>query len=437
MGKGQDLYLKAKTLIPGGTQLLSKRPEMFLPDQWPAYYSKANGCEVWDLDGNHYYDFAQMGVGSCTLGYNNPAVSEAVKYAIDNGAMCTLNAYEEVELAEKLVEMNPWGDMVRFARTGGEINNIAIRIARAYTGKSRVAFCGYHGWHDWYISANLADDSRLDEQLLPGLSPAGVPRELVNTSLPFMYNDLSSLQALVDKYGETFAAIIMEPQRGTVPTQEFLQGVKAIAKRIGAVFMVDEVTSGFRINIGGIHRTMGFDPDMAIFGKALGNGHPIAAVVGKRDIMEAAQTSFISSTFWTERVGFAAALATIKEMERVDSPSQLIWAGKKVNSIWTKAAEDHGLKIHLGGIEPLTHINFEYDNATEVLTLYIQLMLEKGFLLGAAVYTTTAYTEEVLNKFEVATNESFEVIAEAVKAGNVKALLKGPVKHTGFARLVY
>lgn len=437
MGKGQELYLKAKTLIPGGTQLLSKRPEMFLPDQWPAYYSKANGCEVWDLDGNHYYDFAQMGVGSCTLGYNNPAVSKAVKYAIDNGAMCTLNAYEEVELAEKLVEMNPWGDMVRFARTGGEINNIAIRIARAYTGKSRVAFCGYHGWHDWYISANLADESRLDEQLLPGLSSAGVPRELVNTSLPFMYNDLSSLEALVDKYGETFAAIIMEPQRGTVPTQEFLQGVKEIAHRIGAILLVDEVTSGFRINIGGIHRTMNLEPDMAIYGKALGNGHPIAAVVGKRDIMEAAQTSFISSTFWTERVGFAAALATIKEMERVDSPSHLIWAGKIVNNIWTKAAEEHGVKIHLGGIEPLTHINFDYENAIEVLTLYIQLMLEKGFLLGAAVYTTTAYTEDVLNKFEIATNESFEVIADAIKDGNVNNLLKGPVKHIGFARLVY
>ena len=437
MGKGQELYKKAKKLIPGGTQLLSKRPEMFLPDQWPAYYSKANGCEVWDLDGNHYYDFAQMGVGSCTLGYNNPVVTDAVKYAIDNGAMWTLNAYEEVELAEKLIEMNPWGDMVRFARTGGEINNIAIRIARAFTGKSRVAFCGYHGWHDWYISANLADDSRLDEQLLPGLSPAGVPRELVNTSLPFMYNDVSSLEALIDKYGETFAAIIMEPQRGTVPTQEFLQGVKAIAKRIGAVFMVDEVTSGFRINIGGIHRTMGFDPDMAIYGKALGNGHPIAAVVGKRDIMEAAQTSFISSTFWTERVGFAAALATIKEMERVDSPAHLIWAGKKINKIWIEAAEKYGLKIHTAGIEPLTHINFDYDNATEILTLYIQLMLEKGFLLGAAVYTTTAYTEEILDKFETATNESFEVIAKAVEAGNVKSLLKGPVKHTGFARLVY
>ena len=437
MGKGQELYLKAKSIIPGGTQLLSKRPEMFLPDQWPAYYKKADGCEVWDLDGNHYYDFAQMGVGSCTLGYNNTAVSNAVKDAVDNGAMCTLNAYEEVELAEKLIEMNPWGDMVRFARTGGEINNIAIRIARAFTGKSRVAFCGYHGWHDWYISATLADDSRLDEQLLPGLSPAGVPRELINTSVPFIYNNLSSLEKLIEIYGETFAAIIMEPQRGEIPKQGFLQGVRTIAKRIGAVFIVDEVTSGFRINIGGIHRTMGLDPDMAIYGKALGNGHPISAVVGRGEIMEAAQTSFISSTFWTERVGFAAALATISEMERVDSPSHLIWAGKRINTIWVNAAQNHGLIIRISGIEPLTHINFEYENAVEILTLYIQLMLEKGFLLGAAVYTTTAYTEEILSKFETATNESFDIIEKAIEDGSVKQLLKGPVKHTGFARLVY
>ena len=201
--------------------------------------------------------------------------------------------------------------------------------------------------------------------------------------------------------------------------------------------MFDEVTSGFRMNIGGIHRTMGINPDIAIYGKSLGNGHPIAAVVGKREIMEAAQTSFISSTFWTERIGFAAALSTIKEMERIDSTAHLIWAGKTINSIWTKAAEAQAIKIHLEGIEPLTHINFDYENSTEVLTLYSQLMLEKGFLLGAAVYTTTAYTEDILKQFEDATNESFEVIAKAVKNGNVKDLLKGPVKHTGFARLVY
>lgn len=437
MGKSQNLYKKAKALIPGGTQLLSKRPEMFLPAQWPSYYKKAQGCEVWDLDDRHYYDFAQMGVGSCTLGYANEQVTAAVIRAVEDGSMCSLNSYEEVELAEKLIELNPWGDMVRFARTGGEICSIAIRIARAATGKSKVAFCGYHGWHDWYISANLADDSRLDEQLLPGLSPVGVPRELVNTSIPFTYNDIGSLEEIVCRYGNSFAAIIMEPQRGTAPTQEFLQGVRRIASKIGAVLIFDEVTSGFRVNIGGIHRTLGVDPDMAIYGKALGNGHPISAVVGKKEVMDSAQSSFISSTFWTERVGFAAALAALKEMERVDSPAILVKRGKQIKNIWHRLADKNGIHIHTSGIEPLIHIDFEYENAAAIQTLYTQLMLEKGYLLGAAVYTTTAYTDEILDSFAKDTDDSFAVISKAIKDGNVEHLLKGDVKHTGFKRLVY
>lgn len=436
MGKGQQLYKKAKRIIPGGTELLSKRPEMFLPDLWPAYYDKAKGCEVWDLDGNRYYDFAQMGVGSCTLGYVNPAVTKAVVGCIEKSSMCSLNSYEEVELAEKLIALNPWADMVRFARTGGEICSIAIRIARAATGKSKVAFCGYHGWHDWYISANLADDSRLDEQLLPGLKPLGVPRELLNTSLPYQYNDAKSLEELVEKYGASFAAIIMEPQRGTEPTKEFLEKVRSIAKKIGAVLIFDEVTSGFRVNVGGIHKTMGIEPDMAIFGKALGNGHPITAVVGKRDVMESAQESFLSSTFWTERLGFVAALATLDEMERIDSPSQLINWGKRIKSIWLDKAQKHGIKLHTTGIDPLLHLEFEYENADAVQTMYAQEMLQRGYLLGAAVYATTAYTDEVLDLFEADTDASFEIISEHLKKGDIEGCLKGGVKHTGFKRLV-
>ncbi|MEY3501422.1 MAG: hypothetical protein RL308_3095, partial [Bacteroidota bacterium] len=154
MGKGQDLYNKAKTLIPGGTMLLSKRPEMFLPDQWPAYFSKAKGCEVWDLDGNKLVDMCIMGIGTNTLGYGNEEVDEAVMQTVKSGNMSTLNCPEEVYLAEKLMEINPWADMVRFARSGGEANAISIRIARAASGRDNVAICGYHGWHDWYISAN-------------------------------------------------------------------------------------------------------------------------------------------------------------------------------------------------------------------------------------------------------------------------------------------
>ena len=436
MNSGVELWKKAKKLIPGGNQLLSKRSEMFLPDQWPSYYKKAKGCEVWDMDGNHYYDFAQMGVGSCTLGYADEDVNAAVIEAVQNGSMCSLNSYEEVMLAEKLVEIHPWAHMVRFSRTGGEACSIAIRIARAATGKNKVAFCGYHGWHDWYIASNIASNSNLDEQLLPGLKPAGVPRQLQGTAVPFTYNDVQSIKDVVEKNKDDLAAIIMEPQRSTAPDMEFLQAVRAEASRVGAVLIFDEVTSGFRINYGGIHLTLGIDPDMAVFGKALGNGFPISAIIGKREVMDAAQTSFISSTFWTERVGYAAALATLDKLEKVDCVSHLIHWGKTINGIWKKAAGENGLAVHISGIEPLTHMDFEYENRQAMMTLYAQMLLEKGFLLGASVYATYAYSDNVMGKFEEATMDAFRNIARLQKAGGVEGALKGGIKHSGFKRLV-
>lgn len=432
---GQELYKKAKTIIPGGTQLLSKRPERFLPGLWPAYYAKAQGCEVWDLDGNHYYDFAQMGVGACIIGYADADVDLAVTEAIRNGSMCSLNCPEEVMLAEKLISLHPWAEMVRFARTGGEACAIAIRIARAASRKSKVAFCGYHGWHDWYLSANLSDTSNLDGQLLPGLEPLGVPRELHNTNLPFRYNKLDELETLVDRYPNEIGVIIMEPERDTPPEQGFLEGVRKIATKIGAVLIFDEVTSGFRMNIGGIHLLKGVNPDMAVFGKALGNGYPISAIIGTRSVMEYAQRTFISSTFWTERIGFAAALATIKKMEQFNVPNYLIHYGNLINNGWTTIAKKHGVDIHIGGIPPLTHITFKADDPLAVQTLYTQEMLERGFLLGAAVYTTYAYTDDVISGFVEKSDHVFEKIRNAIDSKNIYHFLKGDIIHAGFKRL--
>ena len=193
MGTGQDLYKKAKNIIPGGTMLLSKRPEMFLPEGWPSYFDRSKGCYVWDLDGNKYLDMHIMGIGTNILGYGHPIIDEAVSKTIRKGNMSTFNCPEEVALAEKLIEMHPWGDMVRFARSGGEANAIAIRIARAASGRDKIAICGYHGWHDWYLSANLANEEGLNGHLLPGLDPAGVPRNLKGTVIPFNYNDLDQI----------------------------------------------------------------------------------------------------------------------------------------------------------------------------------------------------------------------------------------------------
>lgn len=432
---GVQLYRKAKTLIPGGTQLLSKRPEMFLPDQWPSYYSRCKGVEVWDLDGNHYWDFAGGGVGSCSLGYSDPDVNEAVREVVENGSMCVLNAPEEVELAEKLVSLHPWADMARFARTGGEICAIAVRIARASTGRSRVAFCGYHGWSDWYLAANLGDSSALDGQLLPGLDPLGVPRQLKGTALPFNYNRLDELEAIVALHGDEIAAIMMEPMRASHPEPGFLEGVREIATRIGAVLIFDEVTSGFRMNLGGIHMTMGVEPDMAVFAKALGNGYPISAVIGRRRIMDAAQGSFISSTMWTERLGFAAACATIRKMETHDVQARLIHFGELLRAGWADLFERHGVEAHVDGIPPLTHIGFPAPYALEAQTLYTQEMLDKGYLLGAATYTTFAYTDEIIDRFISDSDSAFATIARCYAAGDFAGALRGPVKHAGFKRL--
>jgi glutamate-1-semialdehyde 2,1-aminomutase len=433
--KGQQLWQKAKKLIPGANQLLSKRAEKFLPGFWPAYFSKAKGCEVWDLDGNHYYDFAQMGVGSCILGYADDDVNAAVIDAIQKGSMCSLNCYEEVELAEKLISLHSWADMARFARTGGEACAVAVRIARAVSGKSKAAFCGYHGWHDWYLSANLGDASNLDGQLLPGLDPLGVPRQLKDTALPFNYNKLYELETLVDKYPNEIGVIIMEPRRERGPATGFLEGVRKIADRIGAVLIFDEVTSGFRINLGGIHLTYGVEPDIAVFGKALGNGFPISAIIGRRNVMDCAQDSFISSTMWTERIGFVAALATIKKMEENNVPKFLIHYGERINEGWRKLAKKHSLKIYINGIPPLTHISFEAETPLAVQTLYTQEMLARGYLLGAAVYTTYAYSDEIIDRFIADSDRVFGLIKDAMENGDVEKHLKGNVIQAGFKRL--
>src|SRR5262245_51501905 len=269
--------------------LLSKRAEMFLPNQWPAYFSKAKGCRVWDLDGREYIDMSLMGIGTNSLGYGHPEVDAAVNAAVAAGHMSTLNCPEAAYLAERLIELHPWADMVRFARTGGEANAVAIRIARAATGRDKVAICGYHGWHDWYLSANLADDHNLDGHLLPGLEPRGVPRNLRGTTFPFNYNDYPQLESLVTAHD--IGAIKMEVVRNESPEDNFLHKVRKLATDKGIILILDESTSGFRETFGGLHKKYGVEPDMAIFGKALGNGYAITATIGRREVMEAAQST--------------------------------------------------------------------------------------------------------------------------------------------------
>lgn len=436
MRSGQKLYERAKEIIPGGTQLLSKRPEMWLPEHWPAYYSKAKGCEVWDLDGNHYYDFSIMGVGANVLGYAFDEVDAIAKEAIDCGGMCTLNAPEEVKLAESLLELHPWASMVRYAKAGGEAMSLATRIARAYTKKDVVLVCGYHGWHDWYLAANLESGDPLADVHLKGLEPAGVPKGLAGTNLIFHYNRIEEFKKLIDENRGNIAAVIMEPIRNDYPEEGYLEEIRRITKEEGIVLVFDEITAGFRLCAGGSHRILGVEPDMAVFGKAMSNGYPITAVIGTKAVMEAAQDTFISSTFWTERIALAAAACAVKSFQHYKVDEHLKKVGEWVQNGWKRCLEDKNIKVRVSGILPLSHFDFQYENALAYKTYFTQEMLKKGFLAGTAVYASYAHTEEIVELYLRACEEVFDKIHEIHCAGEcIEPYLEGPVCHAGFERL--
>jgi len=430
---GAALWDRAKKIIPGGTQLLSKRSEMFLPDQWPSYYSKAKGVEIWDLDGNKFTDMSIMGVGACILGYADNEVNTAVHKAVDKGSISTLNCPEEVDLAELLLKLHPWADMVRYTKTGGEAMAVAVRISRAHTGRDIVAFCGYHGWHDWYLAANLADNKNLDGQLLPGLEPKGVPRGLKGTALPFNYNNLDELERIVEN--NDVGVIVMEPLRHHEPAPGFLAGVRKIADDIGAVLIFDEVTSGWRMNVGGVHALYKVIPDIAVYGKAMSNGYSMAAIIGKKEVMESAQESFISSTYWTEGIGLVASIATINKCIDSKVPEHLIAIGKQISRGWENLSKEYSLPIEIMGIPPLTTFKFISDNSQVIHTLFTQEMLERGFLASKSVYVSYSHTNRHVEDYLSKVEEVFGIIQHGIENGKTNSLLKGPVAHEGFKRL--
>ena len=433
MGTGRKLWQRAKKVIPGGNMLLSKRSEMHLPDNWPSYFSKTSGCSVWDIDGKHYYDYHLMGVGTNLLGYSHSEVDEAVLQVIKDGNMSTLNAPEEVFLAEKLIELDPWAGMVRFARSGGEANAVAIRIARAASGRDCVAVCGYHGWHDWYLSANLSNDDKLAGHLLPGLSTAGVPKSLRGNVHPFDYNDFSHLAQLVSE--NDIGVIKMEVVRNVEPSGDFLQRVRKLATDKNIVLIFDECTSGFRECFGGLHKKYGVYPDIAVYGKTLGNGYAVSAVVGREEIMQSAQSTFISSTFWTERIGSAAALKVLEVMEKEKPWETAIEVGLKVRGIWKETAEANGLDISISGLPALSTYAFIYENALAYKTLVTQEFLKRGYLAGTILYASNAHDPTKFDEYASILDDTYKLIADCENGQSVNKLLDGPVCHAGFKRL--
>jgi glutamate-1-semialdehyde 2,1-aminomutase len=433
MGDGQKLWRRAKRVIPGGNMLLSKRAEMYLPEQWPAYFSRAKGCKIWDLDGRELIDMSIMGIGTNLLGYGHPEVDAAVAATVASGNMSTLNCPEEVLLAERLVALHPWAQMARFARSGGEANAIAIRIARAATGRETVAICGYHGWHDWYLATNLQNESGLEEHLLPGLEPNGVPKALAGTVQPFSFNRLDQLESIAANHA--LAAVKMEVQRSSPPEPGFLEGVRELCSRTGTVLIFDECTSGFRETLGGLHLKYGVEPDMAMFGKALGNGYAITAILGRRGVMEAAQSTFISSTFWTERIGPSAALKTLEVMERERSWQQVTATGLALRQSWQDMADRHGLPISHNGLPALTGFAIQSPKALEYKTLITQEMLKKGYLAATSCYVSLAHTPDIVATYLENLDPVFALIADCEQGRPVEELLEGPVCHGGFKRL--
>lgn len=429
-----ELQSRAKKRIPGFNQLLSKRPDQFSYGVWPAYYTKAEGVTVWDLDGNQYIDMSIGGIGANVLGYADPDVNEAVIEAIRSGSSSSLNCPEEVELGDLLCELHPWASKVRYARTGGEAMAVAVRIARAHTGRDKVAFCGYHGWHDWYLAANVGTENALGEHLLQGLNPLGVPKALVGTALPFRYNKIEELKAILSKHGNDLAAIVMEPIRDQAPLPGFLEEVRQLATQHHAVLIVDEISAGFRLNTGGAHLTLGMHPDIAVFSKALGNGFPIAAIVGNR-IMEAAQVSFISSTNWSERTGPAAALATIRKFRDKNVSANLVQTGQTVQLGWKRLGEKHGLALSVGGIPPLSHFGFVNEKKFEMKAVFVQEMLKKGFLASTSFYPMYAHREEHTAAYLESADKVFATIAHHLRLGTLHSILEGSPSADGFKRL--
>ena len=432
--KGQKLWIKARNLIAGNNMLFSKKSELFLPKYWPAYYKKTNGCKVIDLNGNSYFDLSLMGVGTNILGYSNPKVDQKVMQVIRDGNMSTLNNPNEVELAEMLLDINKWADQVKFARTGADASSIALRLARASTGKDQVAFCGYHGWHDWYLSSNLNDTKALDKALMADLQTKGVPKFLKGTSFPFRYNQIEDLKKIVSN--KKIGAIIMEVSRNVPPKNKFLNEVKDIAKKNNIVLIFDECSSGFRETFGGINIKYKIEPDVIIFGKALGNGYPINAVVGKKSVMNNAENTFISSTFCTERIGSVAAIATLNEMKRIKSWEIISQKGDIITKEWKKISERYKLKIETNGLRPMPSFKFDYPEHNILKTFLTQEMLKSGFLAANTIYVSISHSERILKKYFYNIEKVFDKISKFENLKDIsKKLISNQPSQSTFKRL--
>jgi len=397
-----DMWKRANEIIPGGNHLFSKTPDRYCPGQWPPYYSYAKGIEVMDHYGKMYKDFSVMGAGNSTLGYGDPDVDMAVHNAISCGNVSTLNCVEELDLAEKILEMNPLMDMVRFGRSGNDACQIALRITREYSGKQKFAVCGYHGWE------------------------VGHPPQMDPNCTPFPYGDIGEAYNVIR---DDIGAVIMEVVRTQPLDVEFVGAVRDITYDMDIPLIFDEVASGFRYNLGGIHQAMHIYPDVVTYGKAMGNGYAISAVLGDENVMKAALNTFISSMQWSERLGNVAGIATLNKMELVDSPKIITSNGRAAKEMWKYAAKHAGLDIKVSGMDALATFEFVDDTDRVLITTFTQEMLKEGYLAGGQFYPSICHTGEEIQMYGDIVMSVFEEIAMG------EVMLEGEPSRPGFKRL--
>ncbi len=433
------LYKRAAAMIPGGTQLLSRQPSRFAYGVSPIYAARARGARFWDVDGHEYIDWTS-GIGAILLGYADAVVDDAVREQISQGTIYGINHELELELAEELIERVPCAEMVRYAKTGGEACAMAVRIARAATGRDTILFCGYHGWHDWYLAANLNDETELEAHLLPDIAPRGVPRALAGTSIPFPYGDADALGESLDVRRGKVAAVVMEPLRSDEPPKGYLAAVATLCRDHGAVLVFDEVSTGFRYSTGGAQSDVGVTPDVAVFAKSISNGYPLAAVVGRRDVMQAAAETFVSSTYWSDTVGLRAGLTTLREAVRRDVPGHCRQVGSQLQTELTRLARQKGCPVRCCGIATHPRLEFDVSDAgsrTVLETLYIQEMARRGCHGLTAFYLNAAQGERELEQTLGAAGETFALLSDAHASGEPQRWLECPVREVAFRRLVH
>lgn len=407
--RSNELLARARKVIPLGTQTFSKSYQQFPEGAAPLFLSHGKGSRVWDADGNEYIDLIS-GLLPVLLGYRDPDVDAAIKAQLDRGIVFSLASELEIELAERLVKMIPCAEMVRFGKNGSDATTGCVRVARAATKRERLIICGYHGWHDWYVGTTVRNK--------------GVPAAEAALADRVPFNDLEAVHAVFKKHPGQVAALIIEPMNAAEPKPGYLQELKEVVHKNGAILIFDEIITGFRFAAGGAQEHFGVTPDLAAFGKAMGNGMPIAAVVGRADLMIQMEEIFFSSTFGGETLSLAAAIAVADKLKREPVIETLWKTGGLLADKIKSAIARHGLEkvVSLHGLAPWTLLAFADSGSTAkeaIKTLFMKEMLAAGILIAASNNVTYAHNEDDVARIAAAYHGAFGRIADELKSGTL------------------